>query len=160
LKDLPKLIASGMYANTFYIMFVLQACLCQLLPLLGGFLNIVVLSWLYSLYCFDFKWPHWTLSARLKYIENNWAYFVGFGFVAGGPFQIAAYFLGFWVSYAVFWLLFPIFIISAIGAKNLPQEVNTDNKQSIALFRLTKWLNKSVWNFVAYLLTGFVSKTS
>jgi etoposide-induced 2.4 mRNA len=108
LSQLPKGLASEVYTTTFYIMFVCQSFLCALIPFFGSVVNIVVLSWLYSLYCFEYKWSSWTIAKRLKYVEDNWPYFAGFGLVVGCPFTLATVYLGFWIGYAVWFLLFPL----------------------------------------------------
>src|SRR3954471_2636850 len=70
-------------------------------------MNFVLLCWMYSLYCFEYKWAHWHIGRRLKYIEDNWPYFFGFGMVTATPFTVASIYGGFWISYAIWWLLFP-----------------------------------------------------
>jgi hypothetical protein len=45
----------------------------------GPALNFVLLSWLYALYCFDYKWSlHGVqLQQRIAYFERHWAFFLG-----------------------------------------------------------------------------------
>ncbi len=37
------------------------------------------MSWLYALYCFDYKWSLHSvpLEARLRFFEQHWAFFAG-----------------------------------------------------------------------------------
>ena len=45
----------------------------------GPLLNFVLLSWLYALYCFDYKWSlHGVaLQQRIAYFERHWCFFLG-----------------------------------------------------------------------------------
>jgi len=146
LSQLPRVMATEVYTSTFYVMFLIQCFLCALIPFFGPLMNFVLLCWMYSLYCFEYKWSHWHIGRRLKYIEDNWPYFFGFGMVTATPFTLASIYGGFWISYAVWWLLFPYFIIMAIGAKKPPQELlsNKEGKTSVALFHLAKALNSLI----------------
>jgi len=158
LGELPKELASEVYTATFYSMFVLQSVLSSVIPVIGPIINYILLCWLYSLYCFEYKWSDWHLGKRLKYIEDNWAYFVGFGMVVGFPFTYASISYGFWISYAVWWLEFPLFIILAIGAGKPPQRIFSKTPQTkMALFRGAKMLNTFCLNSVVRIWTFFAS---
>jgi hypothetical protein len=55
------------------------ALLCPTLLGPGRLLNVVLLSWLYAYYCFDYKWA-WQrtqLTDRLAAVEQRWAFFGG-----------------------------------------------------------------------------------
>jgi len=160
---LPKEIAAQVYNLTFCVMFVLQSSFCYFVPFVGSVLNLVFLCWLYSLYCFEWKWNHWHVGRRLKYIEDNWAYFCGFGLVVGTPFTVASTYCGIWISYAVWFLVFPFFIIAAIGAKKPPHRVvSKDTKTHLFLFRSAMWLNTTTLNFAANVikyLTGGINQS-
>jgi len=148
LGQLPKAVAAEVYTSTFYVMFVFQCTLCTFIPFFGPLVNFVLLCWMYSLYCFEYKWSHWHIGRRLKYIEDNWPYFFGFGMVTATPFTVASVYGGFWLSYAIWWLLFPYFIVMAIAAKKPPQELtNKEGKTSVALFRFAKYLNSLILSF-------------
>jgi len=148
LGQLPKAVAAEVYTSTFYVMFIFQCTLCTFIPFFGPLVNFILLCWMYSLYCFEYKWSNWHIGRRLKYIEDNWPYFFGFGMVTATPFTVASIYGGFWLSYAVWWLLFPYFIIMAIGAKKPPQELtNKEGKTSVALFRFAKSLNSLILSF-------------
>jgi len=159
LNQLPKVMAAEVYTSTFYVMFLFQCSLCALIPFFGPLINFILLCWMYSLYCFEYKWAHWHIGRRLKYIEDNWPYFFGFGMVTATPFTIASIYGGFWISYAVWWLLFPYFVVMAIGAKKPPQELsNKEGKTNVALFKFAKWLNSLILNiaisFIKWCTTG------
>jgi len=156
LSQLPKEMANEIFTTTFYAMFLFQSFLFLLIPALGSFINFFILCWLYSLYCFEYKWSHWHIGRRLRYIEDNWAYFAGFGMVVGLPFTLASIYYGFWIGYVVWWLLFPLFIITAIGSDEPPNRVfNQEAKSSMALFIFAKWLNTKSLNFLVAVIRRF-----
>ncbi|KAF1332196.1 P53-mediated apoptosis protein ei24/pig8, partial [Globisporangium splendens] len=86
--------------------FLLQTVLSYLIPVIGPVTSFIHLSWLYSLYCFEYKWSlaGWSLEKRLGHLEQNWAYFAGFG----SPFTLATFFVPNFVSKGIFALLFPV----------------------------------------------------
>jgi hypothetical protein len=51
----------------------------------GPVLNVLLLSWLYAYYCYDYKWALQgaRLPQRLAFFEAHWAFFAG-GWVVGG----------------------------------------------------------------------------
>ncbi|RQM15023.1 hypothetical protein DD237_005155 [Peronospora effusa] len=81
--------------------------LSYLIPVIGPATSFIHLSWLYSLYCFEYKWSlaGWSLERRLAHLEQNWAYFAGFG----SPFTLATFFVPNFVSKGIFALLFPVY---------------------------------------------------
>lgn len=54
--------------------FLLQTVLSYLIPVIGPATSFIHLSWLYSLYCFEYKWSlaGWSLERRLTHMEQNW----------------------------------------------------------------------------------------
>ncbi|RLN89973.1 hypothetical protein BBJ28_00006310 [Nothophytophthora sp. Chile5] len=101
--------ASGrdeMYRAILVAFFLLQTVLSYLIPVIGPATSFIHLSWLYSLYCFEYKWSlaGWSLERRLAHLEQNWAYFAGFG----SPFTLATFFVPNFVSKGIFALLFPV----------------------------------------------------
>ena len=62
----------------------------------------------------SYLWKGWQLHRRLHFIENNWTYFLGFGF----PLALATYMIpNYLLSGAIFSIFFPLFIISANEAQ-------------------------------------------
>ena len=45
----------------------------------GKLASFVLLSWLYALYSFDYKWSltNMPLTQRIAFFENHWAFFNG-----------------------------------------------------------------------------------
>ena len=95
-----------MYRAILVAFFLLQTVLSYLIPVIGPAASFIHLSWLYSLYCFEYKWSlaGWSLERRLAHLEQNWAYFAGFG----SPFTLATFFVPNFVSKGIFALLFPV----------------------------------------------------
>lgn len=95
-----------MYRAILVAFFLLQTVLSYLIPVIGPATSFIHLSWLYSLYCFEYKWSlaGWSLERRLAHLEQNWAYFAGFG----SPFTLATFFVPNFVSKGIFALLFPV----------------------------------------------------
>ncbi|RLN96866.1 hypothetical protein BBJ28_00011054 [Nothophytophthora sp. Chile5] len=98
--------ADEMYRAILVAFFLLQTVLSYLIPVIGPAASFIHLSWLYSLYCFEYKWSlaGWSLERRLAHLEQNWAYFAGFG----SPFTLATFFVPNFVSKGIFALLFPV----------------------------------------------------
>jgi len=158
IDQMPKTLASKAYSTTFAPTFVVQSLLCFLVPVLGTIINMIILCWLYSLYCFEYKWPEWSIGKRLNFIEQNWAYFSGFGMVVGLPFTIASVRYGFWIGYVVWWLLFPFFVVLAILSNDPPNiESRPEMGRSMALFRAAKWMNALCLNFLAVVINLLTS---
>lgn len=65
-----------MYRAILVAFFLLQTVLSYLVPVIGPVLSFIHLSWLYSLYCFEYKWSlaGWSLEKRLGHLEQNWYY--------------------------------------------------------------------------------------
>ncbi|KAG6977172.1 hypothetical protein JG688_00000611 [Phytophthora aleatoria] len=100
------MIRDEMYRAILVAFFLLQTVLSYLIPVVGPATSFIHLSWLYSLYCFEYKWSlaGWNLERRLAHLEQNWAYFAGFG----SPFTLATFFVPNFVSKGIFALLFPV----------------------------------------------------
>ncbi|KAK8766671.1 hypothetical protein V5799_006549 [Amblyomma americanum] len=82
LKSLTRMLADTVSNVLMHMSFLLQAHLFGMLPV--GSLTIfflVHLSLLCSLNAFDYKWRSvgWGLAQRIRFVEDNWIYFVGFG---------------------------------------------------------------------------------
>lgn len=80
----------------------------------GGALEFLLLSWIHALYCFDYKWGlhNVPLDRRKAAMEEEWAYFAGFGSAMASVACGASFFVG----AAVVGIMFPFFIMTAINA--------------------------------------------
>ena len=89
---------------------------------------------LYSLYAFEYKWYYMgiDLRVRLQLIEQNWAYFVGFGF----PLYLATHILSSTYSGYIYSSLFPFMVVSATRASAPKTNVGI----KVAIFRPSAWL--------------------
>ena len=76
--------------------------------------SFMMFSWLYALYCFDYKWNlHGVpLEHRTQMVEEHWAYFAGFGSFMILVGEALSYFEG----AAITAILFPLFIVAASDA--------------------------------------------
>ncbi|KZO95714.1 hypothetical protein CALVIDRAFT_482410 [Calocera viscosa TUFC12733] len=112
-------IATSAYRFIFLLSYLfLQLCLAYV-PLLGQPAGFVFTCWVNSYYCFEFVGiaRGMTLSERIKYHEERWAYYLAFGLPSaalcmwGNSLANAA-------SYA---LVFPAYTIMSLHAHALPR---------------------------------------
>ncbi|KAF0716320.1 hypothetical protein AaE_011137 [Aphanomyces astaci] len=91
-----------------------------LVPVVGPFVSFVHMSWLYALYCFEYKWSlhGWSIEKRLAFMEKHWAYFIGFGC----PFTLATYFAPNFVGKGIFALLFPFLLLATVCEPSAERE--------------------------------------
>ncbi|TYZ62536.1 hypothetical protein PybrP1_012718 [[Pythium] brassicae (nom. inval.)] len=129
------MIRDELYRAILVAFFLLQTVLSYLIPVVGPVASFIHLSWLYSLYCFEYKWSlaGWSLEKRLAHLEQNWAYFAGFG----SPFTLATFFVPNFVSKGIFALLFPVFLLLAIACD--PVSESDDPSRKLPLFRFSRW---------------------
>lgn len=129
------MIRDELYRAIIVAFFLLQTVLSYLLPVVGPATSFVHLSWLYSLYCFEYKWSlaGWSLERRLAHLEQNWAYFAGFG----SPFTLATFFVPNFVSKGIFALLFPVFLLLAIACD--PVSEGNEAFKKVPIFRFSRW---------------------
>ncbi len=97
--------------------FLVQSSLVNLIPIY--WLNIVLchlhLSFLYSLYAFEYKLCNmsWDIEKRINYIESRWPYYFGFGLSLSMIVSFAGSYI---YSATLFASIFPLFILSSIQA--------------------------------------------
>ncbi|KDO27425.1 hypothetical protein SPRG_07013 [Saprolegnia parasitica CBS 223.65] len=101
-----EMIRDELYRAILVAFFLGQTMLSYFVPVVGPFLSFVYLSWLYALYCFEYKWSlhGWGLEKRLAIMEQHWAYFAGFGC----PFTLATFFAPNFISKGLFAVFFPV----------------------------------------------------
>lgn len=118
---------SAVTVDVAYKVLVYNAMLA--LSFLSGFLPFFVgpvmqatlYSWLYSVYCFAFRWraSGWTLLQSIDFFEIRWLYFVGFG----APLTVVSYATpSFFASYAAVSVLIPVFCLSALQSDSPPRQ--------------------------------------
>ncbi|XP_045594847.2 etoposide-induced protein 2.4 homolog isoform X5 [Procambarus clarkii] len=114
ISSISKLVADILISIFVQFLFLIQASLMKLVPLVGVdlMLNGIHLCMLNALYAFEYRWFNmgWELYKRLSFIEENWPYFMGFGLPLA---FITMYQSSMYSSGCLFALLFPVFIISA-----------------------------------------------
>ncbi len=72
-------------------MLLLVSCIVTLAPSVAGKpLYLVLVSWLYALYSFDYRWglSRKHLQQRIAFFQQHWAFFLGehvLAKVQGGP---------------------------------------------------------------------------
>ena len=116
------MIRDEIYRLLLMVALLLQINCCYLIPVgistLGDIVAWVYLSWMYSFYCFEYKWllSGWTLQQRISAFEGRWLYFFGFG----TPCSLACYFFPGFASLGVFALIFPFFVMTAIASRKPP----------------------------------------
>jgi len=130
--------------------FLAQGCVLRLLPVVGPVFHFLMLSWLYSLYCFESIWGlrGWGLHARLLQLERHYAYFLGFG----TPFALLCIFFPYFLSYGMFALFFPFFVVVASQATPVRlREDATALPPSLPLFATSTHLASVVVRLAALL---------
>ncbi|XP_057792151.1 protein EI24 homolog isoform X1 [Salvia miltiorrhiza] len=108
-------VAEQVYSVLLLSFFFLEVYATGFIPFIGKALNLLLLSWMYAYYCFEYKWNYsgFSLDKRLDFFESNWPFFAGFG----SPCVLAAFFYSPLVSYGVMALLFPLFVLTATGSE-------------------------------------------
>lgn len=113
---------------------MLQVFATGYIPWIGQTMNFFLLSWMYSYYCFEYKWNYSELSLdkRIKFFESNWPFFAGFG----SPCVLAILFFPPLVSYGVMSILYPLFVLTAMGTH--AEDVITLQRRSWSDLELVK----------------------
>lgn len=104
------------------LLFFVQILVCTYIPYFGNLIELLHYSFLYSLYCFEYKWGTDSyLQKNLAFFEQNAPYFMGFGFI----FALLTKFFPFLLSTGIYAILFPIFLLTAVRAT--PPAVKNEN---------------------------------
>jgi len=118
MSSISVMIADTVFSLVVESVFLVQAKICSFLPIkfIGNAVHMVHLCLLFSLYSFEYKWFNQGLELhkRLTYVENNWPYFLGFGFPLAVLTNMSESLI---VSGCVFSILFPLFIVSGNQAQ-------------------------------------------
>ncbi|KAJ3397249.1 Etoposide induced 2.4 mRNA [Lobulomyces angularis] len=126
-KNLLKNMAEEIYRLLVVLNFLVYSSLLNVFFRPLGFINF---CWLTSYYSFEYNWisKGWSIEKRIRYLEENWSYFLGFGF----PCTVATFFLSTFVSQGLFSLLFPAFIIISHNSHPEPnfKSVETTNDKA------------------------------
>jgi len=111
--DLATRVTNEIYRIFLVIFFFIQFTLLGILPFIGPIMKILHISFLYSLYCFEYKWGTDSyLMKNLAFFEVNFSYFIGFGFV----FAVTTNYFPFLLSTGLYAVFFPFFLLTATRA--------------------------------------------
>ncbi|XP_065643468.1 etoposide-induced protein 2.4 homolog isoform X2 [Hydra vulgaris] len=146
-KVISKMLADFLFSIQVEILFLIQAQLVGLIPVVGPALSFIHMALLYSLYAFEYTWANlgWNVVRRLAYIENNWPYFVGFGALLTTLTNISSSTV---ISACVFGIIFPVFILSGLEAQPI-----LDGKYPLRLFSFVIWLTNRTFLFKSRIVT-------
>ncbi|CAK0785578.1 hypothetical protein CVIRNUC_008788 [Coccomyxa viridis] len=103
--------AHEVYRVVLFGVFYLQVSLLGYLPYIGKGLYLILVSWLYALYSFDYRWglSRKHLQQRVAFFQQHWAFFLGFGCVC----TIATCSWPFFKQAAIMNMAYPLFILVA-----------------------------------------------
>jgi hypothetical protein len=111
--------------------------LSAVLPVLGTGVSFVYVCWLYSFWAFNARWKFEGIGivARLRKIETDWAFYLGFG----APLAAVTFNNPFFINAAVYALAFPWLVILASGADTtVKRGRSTTTPSRIHIFRVSK----------------------
>eukprot|EP01134_Creolimax_fragrantissima_P001197 CFRG1197T1 len=153
LASISTKIAENIVSLLLEMVVAIQVLVLHFIPCIGPFLSFVLMSWLYSLYCFEFKWAcfGWSLDKRLSFIERRWPYFLGFGL----PLSCATFFSTKFLSSGLFAILYPPFLIMATGTDLETRRTLVQEPPRIPIFAVAKSVNKYI-----FLVLGHTIKPS
>ncbi|GJE98120.1 EI24-domain-containing protein [Phanerochaete sordida] len=116
-------IATSAYRGIMVGTSVTLSFVLRYVPYAGPALGFVFLCWVDAYYCFEFIWiaRGYSLSRRMRHLEERWAYYFAFGL----PPTALCMFGSTLANAAIFALIFPAYIIMATHAR--PQPVDAYN---------------------------------
>ncbi|KAJ3675198.1 hypothetical protein LUZ60_004240 [Juncus effusus] len=140
-------IAEQVYSILLLTIFFIEVFVTGYVPYVGKAMNFLLLSWMYSYYCFEYKWNYTGvgLNWRLDLFESNWAFFAGFG----SPCVIPIFFFSPLVSYGVMAILYPLFVLTAAGTeveKVINSVRNKEEGSKIPIFYIAQRISTMVLN--------------
>jgi etoposide-induced 2.4 mRNA len=127
-----EVIADTVFSCIMELIFLMQSSFMTLIPssMLNQLLCHVHLSFLYSLYAFEYKFCNmsWDIKRRIAHVEARWPYYFGFGFSLSIILSFANSYI---YSATLFAFIFPAFILSAIEADSERLSPITYYKQDV-----------------------------
>jgi etoposide-induced 2.4 mRNA len=160
---IAQVIADTVFSCTMELIFLVQSSIMTLIPssFLNQFLCHVHLSFLYSLYAFEYKFCNmsWDIKKRIHHIESRWPYYLGFGLSLSIIVSFAPSYI---YSATLFASIFPAFILSAIEADSerlnpivylKPDEMNPGMAKpvtlAVPLFKFSIYLTDVIFKLFA-----------
>ena len=142
------LIADFLFSVLVEFIFLLQATFALYFPYVGYVVCVFLLSTLYALYAFEYKWfgQGISIQERIHRVEKNWPYYCGFGIILC---LLTLYPLSATISAAIFSLFFPVMII---GAHTTKAVLPSDHIPQIPLFILALRIATYVSELLVYQL--------
>ncbi|KIP04802.1 hypothetical protein PHLGIDRAFT_109134 [Phlebiopsis gigantea 11061_1 CR5-6] len=111
-------IATSAYRVVMVFTSVVVSFALRYIPYAGPTLGFVFLCWVDAYYCFEFIWiaRGYSLSRRMRHLEERWAYYFAFGL----PSTALCMWGSTLANAAIFALIFPAYIIMAMHARPAP----------------------------------------
>ena len=107
--------ANMIFRKGIMIIYLAQVMVVSYIPFyIGDILSVVLLSWLYSYYCFEYKIFALRLNTieSIQVFESNWAYYFGFGLF----FTILLYMYPGLINSGIFASAFPFLVLVSVEA--------------------------------------------
>eukprot|EP01112_Ceratiomyxa_fruticulosa_P023911 TRINITY_DN938_c0_g1_i2.p1 TRINITY_DN938_c0_g1~~TRINITY_DN938_c0_g1_i2.p1 ORF type:complete len:352 (+),score=37.88 TRINITY_DN938_c0_g1_i2:791-1846(+) len=139
-----------LYRNLMFLTTLIFSFLLYTVPLVGPILQFVMITYLYAFFCFDYKWllqGGISLERRLRHFESHWTYMLGFGL----PFTAASYFFPYLISYGVYAIIYPLFIIVAVIARPIKNMDTPHLRKSLPIFDASRRMNNAVVQGITWL---------
>lgn len=110
-----KYFASKVFHQLCFLFINFSIQIIYYLPYIGNFLYIVLLSFFYSFYCYDYELSIYNIDYgnKIDYYEQNWAYYLGKGI----PFALILCLGNTLESFLLISFLFPLLLINSLQKK-------------------------------------------
>ncbi|KAJ4488019.1 etoposide-induced protein 2.4-domain-containing protein [Lentinula aciculospora] len=115
-----KSIATSAYRVVMVFTSLVVSFALRNIPFVGPVLGFSFLCWLDSYYLFEFVWiaRGMSLSRRIRYLEERWAYYLAFGLPSAALCNLGSGL----ANAAIFALVFPLYIVMAMHACPVPAD--------------------------------------
>ncbi|KAI8048764.1 etoposide-induced protein 2.4-domain-containing protein [Gilbertella persicaria] len=123
-------IFDSIYTILLYGHFALFIALLKYIPWVGSILSFLLYCMVMTYYCFEYTWIDWSIEQRMTYIEQHWAYCLGFGL----PATTITFFLSTLRAGGVFALIYPTYIMMASSATPVPSSIQKEPVTSLPVF--------------------------